>query len=189
MLAGCSAPDVWERSLQTGPDASMGASAPSARVVVRRVPWERVDTTLAEIEKEIASSDIHPDEWSPDQRLALKARLLKGLQVSQDPSGVMVLGNCRVRTTDDLAEAEKSLSEIARSLGADMVVWTTAVLGKADKIVDRPVTTSTWGTGWFRDSNGDRRPDTYTEHSTSWVPVRITVNESAGVAYFLLVGG
>ncbi len=184
MMGGCKTSTAWDRALTTGPDAAPGVSQSAT---LRTVPWERVQATFAEIEKDIAASDVHPDEWSAAQKAAEKAKLLKGLQVSQDPTRVLVLGHSQFSTTDNLAKAEKDLGRIAHNLGADMVVWSSRVLGKTDSVVDRPVTSSTWGTGWFRDNDGERRPDTYTEHTTSWVPVRVSLDEVGAVAYFLRV--
>ncbi len=183
-LGGCGVSSVWDRSLQVGPDTG---AAYNGKVTMRTVPWERVEATLGELHQEIATSDIHPDDWSDQKKAAAKAKLVRGLQVSQDPARVLFLGNSRFRTTDDLTKAQADLGRIAKNLNADMVVWSSRVLGKTDVIVDRPVTSSTWGTGWFRDTDGERRPDTFTAHTTSWVPVRVTLDETGAVAYFLRV--
>lgn len=183
-LAGCKTSTAWDRSLVMGPDR---AATATTGATVRTVPWERVQATLEELQKDVVTSDTHPDDWSAAQKSAEKAKLLRGLQVSQDASRVLILGHSHFSTTDNLAKAEADLGRIARNLGADMVVWSSRVLGKTDAVVDRPVTSSTWGTGWFKDSDGERRPDTFTAHTTSWVPVRVSLDETGAVAYFLRV--
>jgi hypothetical protein len=188
LLTGCKGPGVWERSLQRGPEALPSAAIASAdSPTIRRVPWDRVQSTLSDLEKDVATSDVHPDDWDADRKRTAKGKLLRGLQVSQDANDVLVLGHSSFRSTEK-ADDEQELLSVARRLGADMVVWSSRVLGKADTIVDRPVSTNTWGTGWYRDASGERRPDHYNEHSTSWVPVRMTVDEVGAVAYFLRVG-
>lgn len=183
-LGSCGVSSNWDRGLSSGPDQ---AAPVKSEPVLRTVPWERVERALGELHQDVANSDVHPDEWTDERKTAAKAKLLKGLQVSQDPGVVRILGHSRFRTTDDLGRAHKDLSRIAKELGADMVIWSTRVLGKSETIVDRPVTSSTWGTGWFRDSDDERRPDTFTAHTTSWVPVRVTLDETGAVAYFLRV--
>jgi hypothetical protein len=164
-MAGCASETVWERALERGPEASPVNVSLANEVTVRQVPWERVDRTIRELEASYASSDIHPDEWTSEQKMAAKGTLLRGLQVSQ-PADLRALG---------------------AKLGANMVVYSTRVLGKADKIVSEPVTSNTWGSGWRRDRDGDYRPDTYSESTTSWVPLRITADETGAVAYYLFV--
>ena len=186
MLGACAAPSAWQRSLRTGPDL-MPRAAANAAVTVRRVPWERVQKTLGAIEAKLAASDRHPDEWNQAERESLEQMLLTGIQVSQPAERVLVLGDAQFRTTDDLSGAEGELSRMARNLGADMVVWSTRVLGKADKISQEPVTTHTNATGWYRDSNNDRKYDSYNATSTTWVPIRLSVDETGAVAFFLRV--
>ncbi|MFO0831476.1 MAG: hypothetical protein U0637_06495 [Phycisphaerales bacterium] len=183
-LGACGTSSVWDRALVKGPDVAAQLNTPATQ---RTVPWERVEAALGELQQEVAQSDVHPDDWSPEKKSAAKARLLRALQISQDPAKVLILGTSRFRTTDDLTKAHKDLGRIAQSLNADMVVWSSRVLGKTETVVDRPVTSSTWGTGWFRDSDGDRRPDTFTAYTTSWIPMRVSLDETGAVAYFLRV--
>jgi hypothetical protein len=185
-LAACSSPGVWEESLRSGPDRA-APLASASDVTVREVPWDRVQTALLDLEREIAASDIHPDEWPDAQRDAAKARLLRALQISQDPRGVSILGTAQFRTTENLTGSDDELRRLAKRLGANMVVHSERVLGKADRIVDRPVSSSVQGTGWWREGDGSRSPDSYHETRTTWIPIRMTVDETGAVAYFLRV--
>jgi hypothetical protein len=186
-MAGCASETVWERALERGPEASPVNVSLANEVTVRQVPWERVDRTIRELEASYASSDIHPDEWTSEQKMAAKGTLLRGLQVSQPAASVRVLGRSYFRTTDSMPRSDADLRALGAKLGANMVVYSTRVLGKADKIVSEPVTSNTWGSGWRRDRDGDYRPDTYSESTTSWVPLRITADETGAVAYYLFV--
>jgi hypothetical protein len=186
-LGGCSQASVWDQHLVKGPEAALAPLAEGDRVVVRDVVWERVQTTLDEIRAIAAASDVHPSEWDASQQREVKSKLLRGLQVSQAPEGVQVLGSSQFRTTEPLTNREQSLSRIARDLGANMVVYSTRVLGKSDRIVRESVSTTTTGTAWLRDADERRRPETYSETSTSWVPVRVSADEVGAVAYFLRV--
>ncbi|HYF14995.1 MAG TPA: hypothetical protein VD971_07990 [Phycisphaerales bacterium] len=185
-LIACSSPGVWERSVRTGPERA-APLASTTDVTVREVPWDRVQTALLDLEREIAASDIHPDEWPDPKRDAAKARLLRGLQISQDPRAVAILGTAQFRTTESLTATDDELRRIARRLGANMVVHSERVLGKADRIVDRPASANTHGTGWWREGDGSRSPDSYHESRTTWIPIRISVDETGAVAYFLRV--
>jgi hypothetical protein len=186
-LSGCKSQTIWERALERGPEASIVQAIQPGEITVRQVPWERVDRTIRDLEAQYAASDIHPDEWSDDQRNAAKGTLLRGLQVSQSPASVRVLGRSYFKTTDAIPRDDADLRSLGAKLGANMVVYSTRVLGKADKIVSEPVTSNTWGSGWRRDRNGNYRPDTYSESTTSWVPLRITADETGAVAYYLFV--
>lgn len=186
-MVGCASETVWERALERGPEASPMNASLANEVTVRQVPWERVDRTIRELEASYASSDIHPDEWTPEQKLAAKGTLLRGLQVSQPAASVRVLGRSYFRTTDTMPRSDADLRALGAKLGANMVVYSTRVLGKADKIVSEPVTSNTWGSGWRRDRDGNYRPDTYSESTTSWVPLRISADETGAVAYYLFV--
>ena len=185
-MTGCAGPSLWERHFvasMPGVQVSKEApskSAPPARV--RRVPWERLQSTLQDLEQEAAASDAPIDEWAPEKRADADARLLRGLQVTAAPATVDVLGFSEFRTTQFGQPDEAELQTTARRVGADTVVWASEYLGKTDAVVERPVTTSTTWTNWY--SRG-RRTRTYTDTSTTFVPVRIQADQFAFVAFFL----
>jgi hypothetical protein len=186
LLAGCAAPSAWEKNLQRT-EVAMVALDKAAPVTVRDVSWERLQSALTEIEQARAGSDVHVSEWTSEQKAAEKARLLRGLQVSQSPAGVTVLGHSQFRTTDALGEPNVVLPPVARQLGANMVVYSTRVLGKADKIVQEPVSSNRFGTVWYRDRSDRYRSDSYNEQETTWVPVRVSADEVGAMAFFLRV--
>lgn len=191
---GCAPSTVWEQGY-VGNSPVRGADAASEKnVLIRNVPWDRVQEARRQIEADAASSDLHPDEWSPEKKADVKARLLRGLQISAEPSRVEILGRSEFKTTDtvrpETPEGEAELRSLARRLGADTVVWSGRTLGKADKIVERPVTTTgdVWRGGGGRSfdaQSGRSRDWGFNESSTSWVPVRIQADESGFVAFFL----
>ncbi len=156
-------------------------------VVVRDVPWERLEVVLGELRAEIAASDLHPDEWAPSKKAVAKAKLLTGLQVSEPPDDVEVLGRSEFRTTDSIRPGDGQLAEFAASIGANRVIWSNRHLGKADRIEHEPVSTTSWGTGWFRTPDDRRRIGHYQEQSTTWVPLRVKAEEYGWLAFFLRI--
>lgn len=183
--AGCG-PSVWKARFEpAGVEAPPRAA--NAAVQVREVPWERLEPALAELEKDVAASDVHPDDWPEERRAEARAKLLRGLQVSVDASAVQVLGRSYFRTTDDVRPGDGELAAFARELGATQVVWSRTHVGKADRIVQEPVTE--YRTGWWDDPvSRDRRngpSGRYTESSTTWVPVKVQADEYAFIAYYL----
>lgn len=184
-LGGCEA-NRWESAYQgrAAPVVMQDHDSAAAAVRVRYVPWERIAATQQRLEAEVAASDVHPDDWGTEKREAAKAELLKGLQVSESAASVDVLGRSEFRTTDTVRVEGGELAAFAAKIGASRVVYSSTLLGKADRIVYEPVTTWTQGSDWYRNSR--RRGNAgYSEHSTSWVPVRVQADETAWVAYFL----
>lgn len=187
LVAGCvSSP--WERSYV----GRTVEPAPIGEPTIRSIPWGRMVETLNAIEQRVSESDVHPDEWPAEKKGEQKALLLKGLQVSEAPGSVQVLGRSDFRTTDvirpEQAGDARALRAFASKVGADMVVWSRRDLGKTDAIIDRPVTTYRSGTDWFRESDGSRRHEPYSETATTWIPVRIARDEFGFTAFFLRVG-
>lgn len=185
-LGGCAAPSMWERNY-VGSQAT--PLPPAAPVQVRKVAWERVQGVLKDMESQAAASDIHPNDWSEGKKAEVKSQMLRGLQVSENPATVEVLGRSNFRTTSAInpeTTDDAALSEFARKLGATRVAWTSSYLGKADTIVQEPVSTWSQGTTWgARDERGRYRSRDYSENSTTWVPIRVQADEYAYVAYFL----
>ncbi|MFO0858254.1 MAG: hypothetical protein U0640_12965 [Phycisphaerales bacterium] len=186
-VGGCATSNVWERSLERGPDQSPLAGSKDTSVKVRQVSWDRIEGALLKLESEASASDVHPDEWSADRKLAAKGTLLKGLQVSQPASNVSILGRSQFRTSSEMRNQEPVLEAVARKLGANMVVYSTRYLGKTEKVVDHPVSSQSWRSGYRRDRDGDYHPDTWSETTTTWIPIRMSVDETGGIAYYLYV--
>ncbi len=185
-MGGCAAPSMWERNY-VGSQAT--ALPPTAPVQVRRVAWERVQGVLKDIESQAAASDIHPDDWSEGKKAEVRGQMLKGLQIADNPASVEILGRSNFRTTRAInpeISDDAALPDFARKLGATRVAWTSSYLGKADAIVQEPVSTWSQGTTWgSRDDRGRYRSREYSENSTTWIPIRVQADEYAYVAYFL----
>lgn len=173
---GCQA-SKWEANLSAGPETAE-MRQPETFVRFREVPWERVDGTLASMQSIVAGSATHPDEWTAAQKLDHKAKLLGGLQISEPVDTVRILGKSEFRTTDKIVAPSDEMKRLANELGADTVVWSAKLLGKADRVVQEPITVFNDGTYW---RDGRSR----TETQTGWVPVRIQVDETAYIAFFL----
>ena len=157
------------------------ALSPTEPVRVREVPFDRIQATLTALTEQAAKSDTYPDEWAKDKKDAANAELLRGLQISEDPATIRVLGRSEFTTTDRVRPEDGTLEKFARKIGATTVVWSSAYRGKADIIVDHPVTewrTSSWGS---RRGRGVPFSETY----TIWVPVRMSADQYAFVAFFL----
>jgi hypothetical protein len=194
VLGGCSGPSVWQQSFVRSEDVQAVALAKDEPVRVRSIPWERMSATQRDIEAMSASSDVHPQDWPVSKKLEAKSVLLRGLQVGADPGSTDVIGVCEFRSTDAIrpeGPERTSLESFARSIGATDVVWSSRSLGKADKIIEKPVTTVSSGTYWadHRRSSRDRWwSDNYSENSTTWVPIRVQAEETGFIMYFLRTG-
>ncbi len=184
-LPGCQSTSPWEKNYD---GVRLGPTAQPADVTVREVPWERLANTRAELEQSIVKSDIHPDEWTAPQREQFKATLLRGLQVSEPAANVEILGRSDFKSTEHVKPNGGDLVGWAARIGANRVIWTRRGLGKVTTVTREPVWTYTSGADYFRDDvDGRRRTVTYSESTTTWVPVVIQADETAWVAYFLRV--
>lgn len=185
-LTGCTS-SAWQSAYEGEQPARLREATPEARarVVIREVPWERIEQVRRELQAEVAASDTHPDEWPADRREAVRAKLLRGLQVSESASAIDILGRSEFSSTDTVRPDDGSLAEWAARIGASRVVWSSRYVGKADKIVSEPVWTHTSGSDSFPRASGRRRWSSYSENSTTWVPVVVQADQTAWVAYFL----
>jgi hypothetical protein len=179
VLQGCST-SPWQRGfVGVQPMAPSDGEAP---VGVREVPWERLQRGLQELHEQAVNSDVPETEWPEERRSEAKAHLLRTLQVSQESAAVTVVGRSEFRTTSALRpERDGNLVELARKVGANEVVWSRRRLGTAETIIQEPVTTYSSGAGWSRRG----RRGSFSETSTTWVPVVVAADEFAYVAYFL----
>lgn len=191
-MSGCAGPSVWEQGYVPDDSGMKVVNAGAGPVRVREVPWERMGAGLRELDQRLAASDRPPSEWSAQQRSEAKATLLRTLQVSADPSAVEVVGRSDFRTTDSvvpLGADRESLERFARRVGATDAVFASRSLGRADKIVDRPVTSTGYVSVWGSSRRGRDRwwDDSYSQSSTTWVPVRVSAEETGFVVFFLRV--
>lgn len=181
-LSGCSSTPVWEEHYR---GVEPGTHPETASVVVREVPWSRLDEALREIERARASSDEHPDEWPEDRRLAERARLLTALQISEEPQDVTVLGRSVFRSTRSVDPADGSLERFARSIGADYAVWAAHYEGTRKVRRTEPVQHHGFSTGM---SFGSRRGAMVSPwYGTTFVPVTVEEDEHAWLVYYLKV--
>lgn len=183
-VAGCE-PSRWQSDYH-----SMGVTVPalsaSERVVIRNVPWDRVQDTLTKLQAERSASDVHIDDWTEEQKAAAKAKLLRGLQVSGDPNKFELLGRSDFRTTDSVKPDDGSLEAFARKIGATRVIWASQYLGKADRVEQESansMTTRSYTGG--RRSDGSARSYTATDNTTIFYPIVIQADENAWVAFFI----
>lgn len=191
-LGGCAGPNPWRDGWAAAtavPAAADSAdaqpSSASREVRIRSIPWARMSQTLTEAERAATESDVHPDDWSAERRRAADSELLRGLQVSGDAATITILGQSEFRTVRDLrpdGRDEAELAAFAREVGATDVIWSSVDLGKADTIVQRPVSTIRYGSIWDRYYGDSRRGF---DRATSWVPVRIEADQRGFVAFFL----
>jgi hypothetical protein len=189
LLGACSSPSVWEQTYTPAPDSAVAALAESQPVRVREISWERMQSTLVELDQAASASDVHPENWSDQQKLEARTKLLRGLQFDGPPEHTRVLGRCEFRTTETIQPGgpdRKVLEAFARKEGATDVVWAARVLGRTEKVVEHPVTSFSTGTFWGgRGSRGRWWDNSYTENSTTWVPMRVPADDTGFIAYFL----
>jgi hypothetical protein len=134
LLPACAS--TWQDQYQGAPK---GTHAPTQTVTVREVPWVRVNSALQNLESQRAMSDTHPDEWTSEQRAAEHTTLLTALQISEPPETVTILGRSVFRSTDRLTPTDGSLSDFARSIGADYAVYAVNYLGTKKVAQQEPV--------------------------------------------------
>ena len=170
---------AWKQHYEGEPPGSV---EPSESVTLREVPWARVDQMLRDIESARAASDTHPDEWPPERLAAEKATLLEGLQISEPPDDIEILGRSVFRSTTPLRPGDGSLASFARSIGADYAVWSSNYLGTKEIVQQEPVRS----TGFYGSYRHDGRHGYYDPWGrTSFVPVVIEADEHAWVVYYL----
>lgn len=188
ILTGCASPSQWQQAFEPAEGITLAPRKSQrknqAPVTVRRVPWERLEAALTELESDLAASDQPREEWPPERRAAADAKLLRALQVTRDPSAVKVLGVSQFRTTDFDRPNQVDLEDLARPYGGDTTVWSSRHLGKADRVVQEPVTTTSTWTGWYGRAGRTR---THSESTTTFVPVRVSADQYEFVAFVLRV--
>ncbi len=185
LLGGGCASNVWEDTfLAARPVPAVEDPQPGA-VVVREVPWQRIEAALLELEQEIAASDMHPDEWPAERKREADAKLLRALQFSEPAADLVILGRSDFASTSPIDPRDGSLAEFAAEIGADYAVWSRTYRGKADRVIQEPVTTYSDETIRYRGRDGRRRTETLSSSSTTWVPLVVARDEWAWVAFFV----
>lgn len=178
--AGCAS--NWESTFEP---ASASVYPPTERVIIREVPWERIDSVLRDIDSSRASSDTHPDEWTPAQHDAEKSLLVTALQLSEDPASLEILGRSVFTSTANVNLFDGSLSAFGRSIGADYAIWSTSYLGKAQTVQREPVTTTGFGYSRHHRRDGHADYDYMPYQETVYVPVVVERDEFAWLVFFV----
>ncbi len=182
-LTACST--TWQdhyRGVAAGVHPPTPASEP---VTIREVPWARLDATLRSIEARRAASDIHRDEWTQQERDDERTELLRGLQISEDPDTIIVLGRSVFRSTNHLRPDDGSLERFARSIGADFAIWSANHLGTRRVTRQQQVHEHGFHGRRYTDSQGRRRTAYEPWDRTVFVPVSVDADEYAWVVYYL----
>lgn len=183
LLTGCTS--VWQDGYQ--PYASAPSLSADAKVTVREIPWERMEAALREQEQLLADSDVHWEEWDHEQRLEANAKLLKALQITEDPERVHLIGVSAFRTTDRVKPWDGGLESFARKKGAQYAIWADRYMGKAETIVTRTVWTDSTDYITYENQAGDDRRASRQRTTSSDVPLVVEKDETGFTAFFLRV--
>ena len=184
MLTGCTS--VWQDSYQ--PYLNTPSLRADESVTVREIPWQRMQAALQEQEDIAAATDVHWEEWTKEQRLEANSKLLKALQISDDPSRVRIVGVSSFRTTDKVKPWDGQLESFARQHGAHYAIWADRYLGKAETIVTRTVWSDTTDYIDYEDpASGTDRRATRHRSTSRQIPLVVAKNETGFTAFFLRV--
>jgi hypothetical protein len=179
LLASCATP--WKRSFEP---VAEGVYAPTDRVIIRRVPWERLNGALGAIEQDRAASDTHPAEWPIEKRREEHARLVQALQLSEEPDRVIILGRSVFRSTGNVEIMDGSLSAFARSIGADYAIWSSTFIGRAQTVEQETITRHGHTYARRRTRDGHIDYDFIPFHETIYVPVVVERDEHAWLVFY-----
>lgn len=177
---GCTTP--WKESYEAIAPLSY---PPTDSVTIRRVPYARLNEAFDQLGAEVAESDTHPDEWPTARHAARKERLLRALQISEDPGNCTIIGRSVFRSTRDIRPDDGTLASFAERLGANYAVWSSAYVGKTEVIEREPITVTGYNWSGSRDRYG--RYDDRTFHETAYVPVVVTADEFNWIVYYIRI--
>lgn len=188
-LTGCTTGGAWANHYQPEVLGRVEGTGPvlgeQDAVDVREVAWDRMEAAL-NVERRAGLGDIHPRDWTDEARTPEREALLRELQVT-DPTTAVILGRATFASTE--VATKKELIEKARKVGANRVIVSTRPLGQREVIRDEPVTTTSTGTRWSdrRGRDGRSRYESYSEQSTTYVPIVVDADLIQYAAYFLRV--
>ena len=154
---------------------------------MREIPWERMESALREQEELLAASDVHWEDWDADQRREANAKLLRALQISEDPDRVHLIGVSSFRTTNTVRPWNGDLASFARKKGAHYAIWADRYLGKAESIVRQTVWSDSTDYITYEDSTGTDRRATRQRTTSTEVPLVVEKDETGFTAFFLRV--
>ncbi len=182
--SGCGS--AWQRAYESRSASAVSRLPASVPVVVREVPWPRLEQALTELAQRRTTSDVHYDDWSLEDKRAADAVLLRALQVPEPHEEFEILGRSSLKTTDRLQPMDGSLEKFARSVGATHVIWGARVVGKTDKVVREPVQHTGFRPIEYYDRSNRRYRTRYEfDDWTTYVPVVVEADETAWVVYYL----
>jgi len=182
---GCASP--WEKNFHANPTLLRKTSYPPApQVELRVVEFERLanyenNERQARVQNATSSAD-----YTPQQRMAAKDRLLEALQLKERGNEIEILGWSRFVETEARDPHDADLLNFARKIGADVVVASIGYTGQVNRIVDYPLTSYSNYYTTVVGPNG-RRQSVYSSggSSTVWVPTAVTENQYYHQAVFL----
>jgi nucleotide-binding universal stress UspA family protein len=184
LLTGCANP--WQSNYRANPMYRDVRFSTTEDVQIRTVEYERFQQ-YAERERQIRiESTVAPQDLPREEQLAARQRLLDALQIPEPADRTIVLGWSEFTETQRLDPHERPLSDFARRRGADYAVVTSAYRGPVTTVVREPVTT--YSHGWVTGTpvrRGRVRSTTFTDTSTTWVPMQITEDAYFYQAFFL----
>jgi hypothetical protein len=163
--------------------ASSGSPGPSIRVI----ELDRLHAYLDDLYERQSASDAAFQDWLEDQKRAERQRLIETLRIPRDVDDIAFLGTSWFVDERKRPSRDPELIEFAQKLGADYVVVGIEFIGRRETVRSYPQTTHstisidrTYRTkkGWKREQ------DTGYETTTTYVPVRVTVDQYQHVAYF-----
>jgi hypothetical protein len=183
LLVGCAS--SWEKSFERNPMISEKAP-PVQEVELRTVEFERLQT-YEQAEKQLrVNSSTAPADYTPEQRLEAKNRLLEALQLKDRGDAVDILGWSRFADNEQIDLRDKKLLAFAQKIGADVVVASSAFAGQVNRTRDYPLTSYS---NYYTTVTGPRgRRGTFysgSGYSTVWVPTTVTENQYIYQAVFL----
>ncbi len=181
-LAGCTSD--WSDNFQ--PARGFIAADLGGAVIVREAPFERIQAALDELHAEWVASDTHPDDWAPQRRQFASEKMLRALQLPADAATYQILGRSVFTSIEDIAPSDGELASFAQDIGADYAIWSRQYVGQRDTIVHEPVTTHGRRSYLYYDEAKRKwRTDSRSDSSTTYVPIVVSADEHAFIAYYI----
>jgi hypothetical protein len=184
-LGGCTSP--WRSQFEADYALAEETFPPRQSAEVRYVEPERLDAYFAARKERLAASDIAYEDWSEEMLREEDEAFLTALRLPVDPEEVIILGRSSFVAEERLDPRAGPLAEFAAEIGADYVVASVRYLGEEERISSYPSTSYSNVTVRRRvkTKKGYRYvTETGYGSSTTWVPMRITVDEFLHTAYF-----
>jgi hypothetical protein len=183
---GCSS-NPWKANFQPNPMLDERfAAAPG--VEIRQVEFERLQRYENAERNQRIESATNPADYTPEQQIAAKNRLLEALQIKERGDQIQILGWSRFADSTPFPQLRSDLEKFARTTGADVVVASSSYAGQTTRVVDYPLTSySNYYTSVAGGARTGGRSRLYSTggYSTTWVPTTVTENQYYHQAVFL----